>query len=770
MDVNPLIGKLAKVRSQLRVLLAGSSLFRFLATASLVVATSFLLDWLFQLPIGARIVLFIAMLVFVLRGAFQTFIRPFTLPMSDDAVALHVQARNPQFGDSLISAIQLSRELKGDSTTESRSMIAAAIAQITSALAKENFSKSVPMRSLAKPALLASVLLVAILGYGASKPELTKLWFARCILLGEEEWPKATTLEVIIANLDQYRHEVDDSGNYEVWVPEGSVVLVQTTAIGEVPNSVRLHKYALPRTSGNRPITIEIARHSESDVFEYRFGRVRESFGFCVEGGDDTDEHPYFTVNVRTAPKVEELLVNYDFPEYINDVGREDRENVREYNIVGPMGTEIAMYFRTSSEVVQFDIVLDEAADKTIRLEPTPDDPRLFEWRFQLNDDHFYTYRLIGANGAPSYEAPNFNISAQPDVPPDIAIQRPVTTTVDVTANATLPLKFQVVDDYRVGNVSLRWDGSREGDFKSRREFGTAEMRLSEEMRDTAVFAALTLSDFTIEKEGRSSAPEIGDRVFIKLEATDTRLTATEPTPNTTVYPSLLVLNIREATEIERDLTRTQIRIKGQVARIEESLATKLEELGNLIEAPATEDASTSNETIQTLISAQALMTSGLDESTRGFVRVFDGYLFNRLDNSNLTETLISSICGAHKNREGNHLDFIAEILPRERQLINDTEAMGKLALIMDLLLDSARNKTKTVDNALRLAFDQPNAESQNKELVRAKAAQAALLAQLRQILEKMEDWEDFQDVVQSLKDIIELEKGLQNRIKKIAK
>ena len=29
MDVNPLIGKLAKVRSQLRMLLAGSSLFRF---------------------------------------------------------------------------------------------------------------------------------------------------------------------------------------------------------------------------------------------------------------------------------------------------------------------------------------------------------------------------------------------------------------------------------------------------------------------------------------------------------------------------------------------------------------------------------------------------------------------------------------------------------------------------------------------------------------------------------------------------------------------
>ncbi len=770
METNPLIAKLAQVRSRIRLLLVGNSLCLFLVSACLVIAASFLLDWLFHLPWGARAIVLLAMIVVMVRGAYLSLIRPFSLRLSDDAVALHVQSKNPDFDDGLISAIQLARELEDGATSESKSMIAATVAQANERYLPLDFRNSVTARPLLRPAMLALLLALSVLSYGVALPQHAQLWFNRCLLLGDEIWPADTVLDVRIVNLDQYRYEIDKEGDYEVWVPEGSILIIEAQAKGIVPNAVKLHKYAYPRIDEDRAITIEIARRLDSDIFEHRFGRVRESFEFYLEGGDDNDEHPYFTVHVRTAPKVEELLVNYDYPTYINAVGKEDRKDVREYNIVGPKGTNIEMYFRTSNEVSRFEIIIDEDLEHPLVLQSTDEGGRVFLWKYLLEADHFYTYQLIGANGTPSTSAPNFNISAQPDVAPDIAIERPDTSTVDVTPTALLPLKFRVVDDYKVGEIAMNWDGSRGGLFAGSKRFADDEKRKESDQREVSIFSPIEVDQFKITREGSLSPLQVGDRLFLKLTATDTRSTTLDSEPNSTVYPSLIVLNIREAAEIQRDLTRSQIRIKGQLTRIEESLATKQDELELLVANYKSLDQRKIEDGIQGFISSHALLTSGLNESCRGFLRIFDGYLFNRIDNSNLTAALISEICGLHRQQEGSHMEFVAEVLPKQRALINDSEPMGKLALLMDLLLQTAKEQTSALNVSLRAGFDEADKDKRWEYLKASKLLQQELLERIRVILDKMADWEDFQDVIQSLKDIIELEKGLQNRIKKIAK
>ncbi|MCB9831313.1 MAG: hypothetical protein H6807_02480 [Planctomycetes bacterium] len=765
-NATPIVAKLRALRGRIRAIQLGYSTLMFVLFSAAMVVGSFLLDWLFHLPIEARRGLLIIMLGTMAWGGHRFFVRPFKVPLDDESLALLVQRSRPAYGDDLITALQFQRKIADPGETESRELMAAAAAGFQQRYAREDFRRAVSGRGLARPALQALVVVLLLGAYASFLPQHARIWFARSILLADLEWPPDTQLEVTIANADQFRHEEPRPGFHEYWVPEGAVVRVETRAIGKVPSSVRLIKYDLPRSDDPNPIVIELGAAPEGALFEYRFGRVAESFEFYVVGGDDEDEKPYFRINVRTAPRVDSLEVNCDYPDYVNEAGKEDRRGVREYNVVGPKGSRIEMLFRSSTELQEFAIILDEKEDAPLILQPAPGDPRLFVWRFELEDDHFYSYRLIGANGAPSREAPNFNIAAQPDLPPEIAIRMPDLSMLEVSPRATLPLEFLVSDDYRVGTVSYLWDHDAQGDFQAGHELTAEEILPGDDQRARHVFAALELAGFP----GPEGSPGLvaGNKLLLALEATDTRRTRSDPEPNRVRYPSLITLNVREAVEIERELMRGQVRIKDIVQRVEDGVVAAREELTAMLGGG--EETSFDPELVHALISRHAIMASGMGEAERAFLRVFDGYLYNRLAPSNLTENLIVASIADHRSSGDAHLEVIARVVPAAAAGIDETEAMGKLATIMNIMLAIGRTDVLAIDGALKSCLDAADVEERGRRLGEASRAQQAMHEHLLLLLDKMEAWEDFQDIVQGLKDIIDLEKGLWDRTKKIAK
>ncbi|MEE9391640.1 MAG: hypothetical protein V3W41_03955 [Planctomycetota bacterium] len=769
MDTGSIRQKLGDLRTKLRLLLAGHGVVRVLSVAAGLAAISFVMDWLFQLPWGARVIMLIIMVAVLAWTVLRHIVRPFSVSLDDESMALLVERRHPEFGHELISALQLSEQMEDDENSDSREMMSTAVAQAVHRFKGMSFGDSLSARPLAGPAFLGIAALLLLVIYASVLPEHASLWFDRCIRLSDREWPPKTRLEVRIANIGKFRHEIRANGHHEVWVPEASVIRVEVRAEGDIPSSVRLKKYVYPRSENPTPVTVEMGERSDSGEFEYKFGRVTSSFEFYAEGGDDEDEVPYFVVHVRSAPRVDSFEVAYDYPDYINEVGQKDRSGVREYNLIAPVGTEATMSFRVSSPLQHFALILDDDPENPIALQPLASDPLQYRWKKILERDHFYTYRLIGENGTPSREVPNFNISAQVDLPPQLGVVMPELTNIDVTARAILPLKIQVSDDFGIGGIELRWDSSRDGLFTQAIAFDEEDLQFeNEEQRELIAFRAIEMRQFTIVDGDKTRPLRAGDSIFLKIEARDRRSTSLDPEPNISVYPTLLLLNLRETSEIERDLVRGQVRTKEQVERALEAAELRRDELKQLVDGGQANQAG--EDAVHSLIAGQALVTSSLSEAARGFVRIFDGYLFNRTDPSNLTESLIASICNRHRREAGTHYEFITATLPEVENRIDQSEAMGKLTRIMGLLIRAADRESPALGLKLREATQVANASERLPFLEEALREQEQLLATLRSLVDKMEEWEDFQDVIQSLKDILELQKGLSDRVESLPK
>jgi hypothetical protein len=764
MQTDTIRQKLGSLRSRLRLLAGTGGLLRVVATLAGIVAVSFALDWLFQLPWGARLVMLLIGIGVALHAIWSNLIAPARVAMSDESLALLVESRHPEFRDQLISALQLEKRLQGDDRGESRAMMEATVAEARSRFSDVSFSDAVSARGMARPAFfgIAGLLLVAL--YSAALPHHADLWVKRCLLLKDEPWPPRTQLEVRITNIEQFRHEIRADQSMDLYVPENSAIPVTVFARGEIPASVTILKYKLPREENPNPISIEMPSRGEGEEFEYKFGRVVSSFEFAVQGGDDRDEKPYFRVFVRSAPRISSFSVDYDYPDYVNATGREDRSGVREYNVVGPEGTAVTMNFETSSAVRRFEFIRNET--ETLVLEPVDDRRRRFVWKDTLDRDGFYTYRMIGENGTPSREAPNFNFGAQTDLPPTIGLVMPEITSVDVSAAATVPLSLEVGDDYRVGELSLRWDRDRDGAFAASWDLSQETLREESEGRELEAFVALQLEAFEIIEEGAKRAARPGDTIYLRVSARDTRSTAANPEPNETVYPSLIALNVREPAELERELLRGQIRAKEQIERAQVAVSLKLEEMASLRKS----EAKIEIESLHGFVAAQSLVTSSLSEATRGFVRIFDGHLFNRTDPSNLTEALIAKIIEEHRRGGATHYEHLRAVLPEERARFDESEPMGKLARIMDLMIQSADKLSPEVGDRAKTAIDARDDAGRAQAFAQAYEAQSKLNDVLLSLLEKMEEWEDFQDVIQSLKDILDLQRGLSDRMESISK
>ena len=768
-----IFGKLAAVRRRIRLQILFNAVLLFLAIGGVVVAGSFLLDWLFQLPLGARVVMLIAMVGVMVWGALRFFVLPNRVRLSDDDIALLVERRHPEYGDELITAVQLSRQLDGPETGESREMIAATVDSAAVHFANETFTDTVSWKGLVRPALFGIGALALVALYSNQFPANAGLWARRVLLLQDIPWPPKTRLLVRIPNLETFNHRIADDGVQELYLPENSPLRLEVVAEGEVPSSVRIRKYPHPRASGATPINIEMPSREEDDVFEYKFGRVSSSFEFHVEGGDDRDEDPYFRILVHAAPRVNELTVDYDYPDYVNEAGRADREGVREYNVVAPVGTEVTMNFTVSSELDRFDLIFDDDTENPTVLSPVADEPTRYRRQFTLTEDHFYTWRLAGTNGTSSREAPDFNISAQPDLPPQISVVMPETSILDVTAQATVPVKVFASDDFRVGGVQLFWDTMGDGAFANRIVPSDDDLLRSDDGRELSAYSTIELRSLRLIADGEPRAFQTGDGMLVRIEAFDTRSLPGAEQPNRATYPTLLSLNVREPAEVERELMRTQIRLKDQVQQAREAVAARIEELQEAtdsLEGDTAPDAKDYADSINTIVAGQDLVTSSLAETSRGFVRVFDGYLFNRMDPSNLTESLIAAISTAHRTGTGTHFEVVTDVVPTFDARADDSETMGKLVRLMNLLLDASGQLSPAVRTALENCLGRETPEQRREALAVAQSSAEDLRRKIDLILEKMEEWEDFQSIVQSLKDIIELERGLAERVKRLVK
>src|SRR5688572_21903687 len=103
------ISRLATLRRQIAAWFWVDGLSRVLWLALALLAADLVLDWLFHLDQAQRAVMLVLVVGAIGWLAYLRLARPLSVSMSDDALALQVEAKNRQLGQSMISALQLAR-------------------------------------------------------------------------------------------------------------------------------------------------------------------------------------------------------------------------------------------------------------------------------------------------------------------------------------------------------------------------------------------------------------------------------------------------------------------------------------------------------------------------------------------------------------------------------------------------------------------------------------------------------------------------------------
>jgi len=192
------VTRLQALRAQIAAWFWVDGLVRVAWMALGLLAADLAIDWFFRLDKPQRVVMLVLMVGVLGWRVYRRLVRPLSATMSDDALALSVESANKQLGQSLISALQLSRMENVEARGMSPMLVAQTVRHGTVAAERVSFGGILDGREFRLNALLLVIALgvFALVGYGIATTGTLSIWFNRNILLGYQTWPQKTYLVV----------------------------------------------------------------------------------------------------------------------------------------------------------------------------------------------------------------------------------------------------------------------------------------------------------------------------------------------------------------------------------------------------------------------------------------------------------------------------------------------------------------------------------------------------------------------------------------------
>ncbi|MEN8151436.1 MAG: DUF4175 family protein, partial [Planctomycetota bacterium] len=532
MSLSAIDAKIDRLRSRIRRIFLLIGLTKLTAAVAALLLLSFLLDYALHLPVGVRIassgIALLALVVVLLR----TVAYPLSVRITDEDLALAIEARRPELADRLISALQFRRELAAGSTNESRAMMEAVVrdaGDIEGALDGTNLTDGRRLRVSALAAL-AGVLLFVIIG--AAAPQATGVWAKRNLLLADVPWPRLTTLVV----------EGFDDGAERV-ITRGQSIRIDVAAEGRVPDDVRIfyQREDADRTDHRRMYQVEDA----PDRFQFEFRQVPETFRFWVTGGDDTDGRPVYVVRALVPPTIEAIEAAVTYPPHTGESPRV----LTEGDLDLPAGSRIAMKMRINMPLAAATIRRDEGEPEPVEVSA---DGR--EIRLDLVADRTFDYVLgmTGRDGQKNLpDSARFRLRSIPDRKPLARVLFPAAREW-FTKDALVPFKVFTSDNYGVSDITLFHRRGRDGDFRAFR-FPANALSAPLSAKEIVAYTALPVDDLG----GPESPPRTGDEIVFSVEVTDNN----GNTDRTDKYK----IEIVTAEELERKLSQQQAGLREKV-------------------------------------------------------------------------------------------------------------------------------------------------------------------------------------------------------------
>lgn len=326
--------KLSGLRAKINSWLFVEALSRILPTILGLMLFIFGVDYMLEMDVPQRIIISVIAVVVVLFVAYRKLIKPFMETLSDDALCLEVEKQNHDLRDSLISAVQFSRDYDTQKQGVSSAMVAATIEQGTSNASALNFGSALNekrfMTNMAMAAVSAVMLIAFVIGM-LNHPTLN-IFLHRMFFYDGAEYAKNTYLEFYDPD-----GQIKD-GVLTIYRGQDCTLLVRVRE-DSVIKDVPVKMYYRDRTSGYW-VADDMTRTKTRDVFEHRIVYKSVAIGFEAQarGGDGRTKK--LQVKLEEPPQFSNLGAEIIYPDYTVEVkvGQKirvfDRETVFEY--LGP--------------------------------------------------------------------------------------------------------------------------------------------------------------------------------------------------------------------------------------------------------------------------------------------------------------------------------------------------------------------------------------------------------------------------------------------------
>jgi hypothetical protein len=298
----PLARLLAAVRRRARRHIWLESLALVALAACACGWTALAIDWLIEPPPWARAAAGIAALGLCAWLVGTRLVARLLVPLPDDSLALAVERRHPELGDSLSTAVDLARDRAAADVDHE--LLARTTAEAVARLDRIRPGSVFRLRRLATLAAAAAVAIGATAGAAAVRPALAAVWARRMLLLADEPWPRRVTLAV-----DGFPAGVRT-------VARGSdvEVVVHARAEGALPEVVELRVRG-PGGWRTERMGTRGGATDDGQVFAHIIESINDDATVEIRGGDARLRG--LKLIVADPPAIADLAITATLPDYL---------------------------------------------------------------------------------------------------------------------------------------------------------------------------------------------------------------------------------------------------------------------------------------------------------------------------------------------------------------------------------------------------------------------------------------------------------------------
>jgi hypothetical protein len=396
---------------------------------------SLALDWLLEPPAWVRGAAAAAVgvgLLLLLRG--KLFSR-LSAPLDDASLATLLERGHAGFRDSLSTAIELSRAPRDDIDPALFGRTIDEAVAVAGGVRPATFFRRRRLVGLALAGLAAAA---SIGGLAVARPAVADLWVRRMVWLGDEPWPRNTSLAA---------EGFSAAGRRKVARGSDVDIVVRADANKIIPEVVDLRSRGeggwKTDRMGMRGGVVE-----GSQAFGHVLRAVTDDVDLEVRGGDARLRN--LRLEVVDAPALESLTIRYTLPAYL---GGGQRQVAASRIVQVPRGSTVDIACTSTKPLSAATITgIAEGSEETLATMPAAnanaDGGRQIAARVdRLEGERTFVVRLIDTDGLVNREPISFVLAAVPDEPPSVTVRmRGISTAV--TPRATIPLEGTVADDH----------------------------------------------------------------------------------------------------------------------------------------------------------------------------------------------------------------------------------------------------------------------------------------------------------------------------------